>query len=163
MSEIAVSSQTDDGPQGGINQTDISKVVWAACDSVRGIVDPSIYKDYVLTMLVLKYISDVWQDHYERDQAEYGDETELEIRRLGLWAQIVIGVVQCVLIAGGLWIMRMAAITGDNRHEEANDRHTAALRPSAGHHSGRTTSGLLRNARYRTHDAKLHPLCPACC
>jgi type I restriction enzyme M protein len=28
-------------------------------------VDPSIYKDYVLTMLFLKYVSDVWQDHYD--------------------------------------------------------------------------------------------------
>ncbi len=77
MSEIVASSQTDNGPQDGINQTDINKVVWAACDSFRGIVDPSIYKDYVLTMLFLKYISDVWQDHYERYQAEYGDEPEL--------------------------------------------------------------------------------------
>ena len=28
-------------------------------------------------MLFLKYISDVWQDHYERYQVEYGDEPEL--------------------------------------------------------------------------------------
>ena len=77
MSEIAASSQTDNGQQDGINQNDINKVVWAACDSFRGIVDPSIYKDYVLTMLFLKYISDVWLDHYERYQAEYGDEPEL--------------------------------------------------------------------------------------
>ena len=52
---------------------------------------------------------------------------ELEISRLGLWAQIVIGVVQCVLIAGGLWIMRMAAITRDNQHEEAKDRHEETM------------------------------------
>ena len=77
MSEIAASSQTDSGQQDGINQNDINKVVWAACDSFRGIVDPSIYKDYVLTMLFLKYISDVWLDYYERYQAEYGNEPEL--------------------------------------------------------------------------------------
>ena len=77
MSEIVAASPADTGQQDGINQTDINKVVWAACDSFRGIVDPSIYKDYVLTMLFLKYISDVWQDHYERYQAEYGNEPEL--------------------------------------------------------------------------------------
>jgi len=77
MSETVASSQTDNGQQDRISQTDINRVVWAACDSFRGIVDPSIYKDYVLTMLFLKYISDVWQDHYERYQAEYGDEPEL--------------------------------------------------------------------------------------
>lgn len=77
MSEIVGGSPADSGQQDGINQTDINKVVWAACDSFRGIVDPSIYKDYVLTMLFLKYISDVWQDHYERYRAEYGNEPEL--------------------------------------------------------------------------------------
>ena len=77
MSETVAASQTDTGQQDRISQTDINRVVWAACDSFRGIVDPSIYKDYVLTMLFLKYISDVWQDHYERYQAEYGDEPEL--------------------------------------------------------------------------------------
>ena len=77
MSETVASSQTDNSQQDRISQTDINRVVWAACDSFRGIVDPSIYKDYVLTMLFLKYISDVWQDHYERYQAEYGDEPEL--------------------------------------------------------------------------------------
>ena len=77
MSEIVAASPADAGQQDGINQTDINKVVWAACDSFRGIVDPSIYKDYVLTMLFLKYISDVWQDHYERYRAEYGNEPEL--------------------------------------------------------------------------------------
>ena len=77
MSETVAASQTDNSQQDRISQTDINRVVWAACDSFRGIVDPSIYKDYVLTMLFLKYISDVWQDHYERYQAEYGDEPEL--------------------------------------------------------------------------------------
>jgi hypothetical protein len=51
--------------------------VWNACDTFRGTVDPSIYKDYVLTMLFLKYISDVWQDHYDGYKAEHGDHPEL--------------------------------------------------------------------------------------
>ena len=60
-----------------ISQEAINKAVWGACDSFRGVVDPSIYKDYVLTMLFLKYISDVWQDHYDTYRTEYGDEPEL--------------------------------------------------------------------------------------
>ena len=60
-----------------INQDAINKAVWGACDTFRGVVDPSIYKDYVLTMLFLKYISDVWQDHQEKYEAEYGNEKEL--------------------------------------------------------------------------------------
>jgi type I restriction enzyme M protein len=60
-----------------INQDAINAAVWNACDTFRGTVDPSIYKDYVLTMLFLKYISDVWQDHYDNYKAQYGDHPEL--------------------------------------------------------------------------------------
>ncbi|MFY1853819.1 type I restriction-modification system subunit M [Achromobacter xylosoxidans] len=60
-----------------ISQDAINAAVWSACDTFRGTVDPSTYKDYVLTMLFLKYISDVWQDHYERYTAQHGDHPEL--------------------------------------------------------------------------------------
>lgn len=60
-----------------LNQDTINAAVWGACDTFRGTVDPSIYKDYVLTMLFLKYISDVWQDHYDRYKTEHGDHPEL--------------------------------------------------------------------------------------
>src|SRR5690606_12647537 len=60
-----------------LTQDTINAAVWSACDTFRGTVDPSIYKDYVLTMLFLKYISDVWQDHFERYQAEHGEHPEL--------------------------------------------------------------------------------------
>jgi type I restriction enzyme M protein len=60
-----------------INQDAINAAVWNACDTFRGTVDPSIYKDYVLTMLFLKYISDVWQDHYDEYKKKYGDHPEL--------------------------------------------------------------------------------------
>ena len=64
-----------------IEQESINQIVWEACDSFRGVVDPSIYKDYVLTMLFLKYISDVWKDHYEEYEKEHSDHPEL-IREL---------------------------------------------------------------------------------
>jgi len=60
-----------------LTQDTINAAVWSACDTFRGTVDPSIYKDYVLTMLFLKYVSDVWQDHYDEYRAQYGDHPEL--------------------------------------------------------------------------------------
>lgn len=60
-----------------INQDEINKAVWAACDTFRGTVDPSIYKDFILTMLFLKYISDVYQDEYDKLVQQYGDNPEL--------------------------------------------------------------------------------------
>ena len=43
-----------------IAQEDINRTVWKACDTFRGVIDPSQYKDYILTMLFLKYVSDVY-------------------------------------------------------------------------------------------------------
>ncbi len=60
-----------------IKQEEINRAVWGACDTFRGTVSPDIYKDYVLTMLFLKYISDVWQDHYDSYKKQHGDHPEL--------------------------------------------------------------------------------------
>lgn len=60
-----------------LQQDQINKAAWAACDTFRGVVDPSIYKDFVLTMLFLKYISDVWNDHRTRYEAEHPGHPEL--------------------------------------------------------------------------------------
>jgi type I restriction enzyme M protein len=65
---------------GRINQKDINNAAWAACDTFRGVMDGSMYKDYILVMLFLKYISDVWQDHYESYRKQYGDD-DARIRR----------------------------------------------------------------------------------
>lgn len=63
-----------------VDQRDIFNAVWAACDTFRGVIDPTQYKDYILVMLFLKYISDVWRDHYEEYRAQYGDD-DVRIRR----------------------------------------------------------------------------------
>jgi type I restriction enzyme M protein len=65
-----------------IKQDDVNKAVWSACDTFRGTVSADIYKDYVLTMLFLKYISDVWQDHYDAYARDYGDTPELIIEMM---------------------------------------------------------------------------------
>lgn len=65
-----------------IRQDDVNRAVWAACDTFRGTVAADIYKDYVLTMLFLKYISDVWQDHYDAYARDYGDTPELIIEMM---------------------------------------------------------------------------------
>lgn len=40
-------------------RNDIEQVLWSACDSFRGKIDSSRYKDYILSMLFVKYLSDV--------------------------------------------------------------------------------------------------------
>lgn len=41
-----------------IKKTELYSSLWASCDALRGGMDASQYKDYVLTLLFLKYVSD---------------------------------------------------------------------------------------------------------
>lgn len=41
-----------------IKKTELYSSLWASCDELRGGMDASQYKDYVLTMLFMKYVSD---------------------------------------------------------------------------------------------------------
>jgi type I restriction enzyme M protein len=59
-----------------ITQKDINDAVWKACDTFRGSIDPSVYKDYVLTMLFVKYLSDVHDDKYETHLKKYNGDKE---------------------------------------------------------------------------------------
>jgi type I restriction enzyme M protein len=60
-------------------QQDINNIVWRACDTFRGVIDPSQYKDYILTMLFLKYVSDVWNDKMGEYLEKYkGDKERAE-------------------------------------------------------------------------------------
>lgn len=59
-----------------IMQEELNKVLWAAADSSRTNVDGSIFKDYILTFLFFKYLSD--QHKVERAELEkkYGKDKE---------------------------------------------------------------------------------------
>lgn len=59
-----------------IVQEDINRTVWKACDTFRGVIDPSQYKDYILTMLFLKYVSDVYKSKLNDYLIKYNDDKE---------------------------------------------------------------------------------------
>ena len=54
----------------------INAVVWKACDTFRGTMDGSQYKDYILSMLFVKYLSDFHQEKLEDLTAKYNDNQE---------------------------------------------------------------------------------------
>ena len=45
-----------------IKKSELYSSLWASCDELRGGMDASQYKDYVLLMLFIKYISDKWAE-----------------------------------------------------------------------------------------------------
>ena len=67
-----------------ISQAEVNAILWKACDTFRGTVDPSEYKNYILVMLFVKYVSDVWHDHraqYERTYAANPERVERALSR----------------------------------------------------------------------------------
>ena len=60
-------------------RADIERVLWSACDSFRGKIDSSRYKDYILSMLFVKYLSDVSKEKHDFYMEKYaGDERRVE-------------------------------------------------------------------------------------
>ncbi len=47
-----------------LKKSDLYSSLWASCDELRGGMDASQYKDYVLFMLFIKYISDKYSNDY---------------------------------------------------------------------------------------------------
>ena len=66
-----------------ISQEEINNIVWKACDTFRGTVDPSEYKNYILTMLFLKYLSDLWKDKTREYEEKYKGDKDRVKRALG--------------------------------------------------------------------------------
>ena len=64
-----------------IKQQDVNDAAWKACDTFRGVMDATDYKDFILVMLFLKYISDTWKAHLEEYRKRFGgDDTRIRRR-----------------------------------------------------------------------------------
>lgn len=67
-----------------VKTQDINAVVWNACDTFRGVIDPSQYKDYILVMLFLKYVSDVYSEKHKEYLGKYNGDTKRADRAMQL-------------------------------------------------------------------------------
>ncbi|GAB6153641.1 type I restriction-modification system subunit M [Desulfosporosinus burensis] len=65
-----------------ITQETINITLWKACDTFRGKIDASLYKDYILVMLFVKYLSDTYKERYEDYQTKYAGDKERIMRAL---------------------------------------------------------------------------------
>lgn len=61
-------------------KTEIFNMVWRSCDAFRRVVDPAIYKDYILTMLFVKYLNDIRKFKLAEFDKKYGGD-KLRIER----------------------------------------------------------------------------------
>ena len=44
-----------------VKKAELYSSLWASCDALRGGMDASQYKDYVLTLLFMKYVTDKYK------------------------------------------------------------------------------------------------------
>jgi type I restriction enzyme M protein len=62
-----------------LTKEQIESIVWRACDTFRGAIDPSEYKNYILTMLFVKYLSDLTKETRDDYMRKYkGDKQRVE-------------------------------------------------------------------------------------
>lgn len=59
-----------------ISKETINSIVWKACDAFRGSMDASKYKDYILSMLFMKYLSDFHRERLQELQEKYQGDKE---------------------------------------------------------------------------------------
>lgn len=63
-----------------MTQDELNAKLWSAADVLRGHVDASVFKDYILVMLFLKYISDLFEKERQNIIAKFGD-NEANVKR----------------------------------------------------------------------------------
>ncbi|SHH15895.1 type I restriction-modification system subunit M [Desulfosporosinus lacus] len=63
-------------------QEEVNGTLWRACDTFRGKIDSSTYKDYVLVMLFIKYVSDIYKEHKEELMDKYNNDEEMVQRQM---------------------------------------------------------------------------------
>lgn len=61
----------------------VENIVWKACDTFRGSIDSSTYKDYILSMLFVKYLSDFAKEKRKELEEKYKGDNERLKRQLG--------------------------------------------------------------------------------
>ncbi len=65
----------------------IEDKLWAAADKLRGSMDASEYKNVVLGLIFLKYVSDSFEEKYELTKDEYADRKI----KMNIWLIIFFG------------------------------------------------------------------------
>src|SRR5690554_4403925 len=63
-------------------QEEVNNILWQACDTFRGKIDSAIYKDYILVMLFIKYVSDMFKETKEKYIEQFNNNMEMVERQL---------------------------------------------------------------------------------
>ncbi|MDO4570570.1 MAG: type I restriction-modification system subunit M [Planctomycetia bacterium] len=56
----------------------IKSVLWAGADTFRGVIDAANYKEYILTMLFIKYLDDTYEENVDELRKKYPNDLRFE-------------------------------------------------------------------------------------
>ncbi|MGH7523389.1 MAG: type I restriction-modification system subunit M N-terminal domain-containing protein, partial [Gemmatimonadales bacterium] len=114
----------------------MEQMLWDAACSIRGEKDAAKFKDYLLPLLFLKRLSDVFDDELDRLAEEYGDRANaLEI------AEQDHELLRFYLPVESRW----AIISGREQHDWPNDQHGQTTRPKdIGEHLTRAVRAVVK-------------------
>ena len=114
----------------------MEQMLWDAACSIRGEKDAAKFKDYLLPLLFLKRLSDVFDDEIERLAEEYGDqETALEI------AELDHGLLRFYLPPEARW----AVINGRENYDWPDDQNRSTRPKDIGEHLTRSVRAIVRH------------------
>ncbi len=113
----------------------MEQMLWDAACSIRGEKDAAKFKDYLLPLLFLKRLSDVFDDEIDRLAEEYGDqETALEI------AETDHNLLRFYLPSEARW----AVINGRKNYEWPDDQGRSTRPKDIGEHLTRSVRAIVR-------------------
>lgn len=114
----------------------MEQMLWDAACSIRGEKDAAKFKDYLLPLLFLKRLSDVFDDEIERLAEEYGDqETALEI------AETDHNLLRFYLPPEARW----AVINGRENYEWPDNQGRSTRPKDIGEHLTRSVRAIVRH------------------
>ena len=114
----------------------MEQMLWDAACSIRGERDAAKFKDYLLPLLFLKRLSDVFDDEIERLSEEYGDrETALEI------AELDHDLLRFYLPSEARW----AVINGRESYEWPDDQGQSTRPKDIGEHLTKSVRAIVRH------------------
>jgi len=114
----------------------MEQMLWDAACSIRGEKDAAKFKDYLLPLLFLKRLSDVFDDEIERLAEEYGDqETALEI------AELDHSLLRFYLPPEARW----AVINGRESYDWPDDQGRSTRPKDIGEHLTRSVRVIVRH------------------
>lgn len=67
------------------NQKELGKILWAIADELRGAMNADDFRDYMLSFLFLRYLSDNYEETAKKELGKDYPKVELNISPLSIW------------------------------------------------------------------------------